>query len=99
MIYSICNIDFIKNILKIFEPQILDILRTLSLGSKVLVLIKKKSVFQPGHVLNNVLKCSMYLKNAIIMTKCNIFSEIKDRKSQNFEEQKKRIQVGTYKQN
>ena len=78
------------------EPQILDILRTLSLGSKVLVLIKKKSVFQPGHVLNNVLKCSMYLKNAIIMTKCNIFSEIKDRKSQNFEKQKRRIlQVGT----
>ena len=33
----------------------------------------------------------MYLKNAIIMTKCNIFSEIKDRKSQNFEKQKKRI--------
>ena len=25
------------------------------------------------------------------MTKCNIFSEIKDRKSQNFEKQKKRI--------
>ena len=38
----------------------------------------------------------MYLKNAIIMTKCNIFSEIKDRKSQNFEKQKRRIlQVGT----
>ena len=37
----------------------------------------------------------MYLKNANIMKKCNIFSEIKDRKSHNFEKQKKRIQVGT----